>query len=607
MARMRRTAFFFLAACVAASPALPADTMPLSDVRAGMQGVGRTVFEGARVEEFGVRILGVLENAVGPRQSLILARLEGGPLAQTGVIAGMSGSPVFVDGKLVGAVSYSFPFGKEPIAGITPIGDMLTAAESPAPRAASTRLHPSEGLAAPLDRAAVAAALQRPVRALLPTAFRGEALPSAVAGASLSPLALPLVFSGFEPETFDWARTLFSRAGFAPVMGGGGGGTAPGPVPDLAPGAAVGVSLIEGDLDLSVTGTITDIEGGRVYAFGHPFYNLGPTRFPLKKAWVHSVFPSLQTSWKIASALDAVGTMDQDRSTAIAGRLGEVPHMIPVEVHLRSARAPERIFRFRMVEDELFTPVLGYVSLLSVLQGHERAIGASTLRVDARLALSGGREVRVRDVAAGEQPAQQAAGVLAGPLALIEGNDFEKVTLDKLEVTVDATEALETATLLRAWVDGRLPLRPGTVAPVKVQLRTHRGETVTETLQVPIPPSAQTGTYTLLVADAATMDAVEQRETRQRFAARDLDDLLRDINRLRVGSRIYARLTRPGGGAVVGGEYLPSLPGSVLSVLSSPDQGTSVVPLPSSTIWSGEIATDRAVSGWRQLSVSVER
>jgi hypothetical protein len=613
MAQMRRSVFFpsplVVSVVLCASPLFAAEAMPLSEVRPGMQGVGRTVFEGARVDEFGVRILGVLDNAVGPRQSLILARLEGGPLAGTGVIAGMSGSPVFVDGKLVGAVAYSFPFGKEPIAGITPIGDMLAAARNDAPRAASARLHVSgEGaLAAPLDRAAVAAALRRPLRSLLPTGFRGEALPPAVAGATLSPLALPLVFSGFEPETFDWARGIFSSMGFAPVMGGGGGGAAPGPVPDLAPGAAVGVALVEGDLDLSVTGTVTDVEGRRVYAFGHPFYNLGPTRFPLKKVWVYSIFPSLQVSWKIAAALDSVGTMDQDRTTTIAGRLGELPRMIPVEVHLRSPRAAERTFRFRIVEDELFTPVLGYVSLLSVLQGYERAIGAATLRVDARLALSGGREVRVRDVVAGERPAQQAAAILAGPLALLEGNDFEKVTIDELDVTVDAAETLETATLVRAWVDARLPLRPGTVAPVKVQFRTHRGETVTDTLQVPIPPSAPTGTYTLLVADAATMDAVEQREMRQRFAARDFQDLLREINRLRVGSRIYARLTRPGGGAVVGGEYLPSLPGSVLSVLNSPDQGTSVVPLPASPVWSGELATDRAVSGWRQLSISVER
>jgi hypothetical protein len=577
-----------------------------------MQGVGRTVFEGARVDDFGVRILGVLENAVGPRQSLVLARLEGGPLARTGVIAGMSGSPVFVDGKLLGAIAYAFPFGKEPIAGITPIAEMIEATRTDAPRAASARFHaPSDApLAAPLDREAVAAALRRPIRSLVPAPLPGAPLPTALSGAAMSPLALPLVFSGFEPDTFDWARGLFASMGFAPVMGGGGSAPRPGPLPDLEPGSAVGVSLVEGDLDLSVTGTVTRIDSGRVYAFGHPFYNLGPTRFPLKKAWVYSVFPSLQVSWKVAAAFDAVGTMDQDRTTGIAGRLGDAPRMIPAEVRLRAPRSSERAFRFRMVEDELFTPLLAYVSLLSVLQGHERAFGAATLRVGARLALASGREVRVSDVVAGDQPATQAAAVLAGPLALLVANDFERVSVAGIEVTVDAVETVERATITRAWMDGPLPLKPGTAAPLKVQLRTHRGANLVETLQVVVPASAPSGRYTLLVADASTMDALEQREMQQAFVARDLNQLVRALGRLRAGNRVYARLSRPGSGAIVGGEYLPALPGSVLSVLGSSgssDQGTTVVPLPATKVWEGEIATDRAISGWRQVAVPVER
>ncbi|HEX9186929.1 MAG TPA: SpoIVB peptidase S55 domain-containing protein, partial [Vicinamibacteria bacterium] len=479
------------AACLAlllAAPAAPADLMPLSEVRPGMRGVGRTVFEGARVEEFGVRILGVVENAVGPRQSLILARLEGGPLAETGVIAGMSGSPVFVDGRLVGAVAYAYPFGKQPIAGLTPIGDMIEAAASTAPRAAAAR----RGVSAPLDRSAVAAALQRPMPALVPGSFRGEPLPASLAGMSLTPVAVPLVFSGFEASTFEWARGLFSSMGFAPVTGGAAAGQA-GPVPDLGPGSAVGVSLLEGDLDISATGTVTHVDQGRVYAFGHPFFNLGPTRFPMKKVWVFAVFPSLQVSWKISAVLDPVGTVDQDRATSVSGRLGEAPRMIPVEVRLRSPRARERAFSFRMVDDELFTPALGYVSLLSVLQGHERALGAATLRVDARIVLPGGREVRVQDVAAGDQPAPQAAALLARPLALLAANEFEKVPIERIEVAAEAVETLERAALVRAWVDRPLPLRPGTVAPVRVQLRTHRGESVTETLPVNIPAGAPSG------------------------------------------------------------------------------------------------------------------
>ena len=611
---LRARALVLLALLGPAAPALRAaqGVLPLSEVRAGMEGVGRTVFEGARVDEFQVHILGVLENALGPKQSLILARLEGGPLAQTGVIAGMSGSPVFVDGKLVGAVSYAFPFGKEPIAAMTPIGEMIDATRSAgATRAASARFHPATpegGLAAPLDRASVAAALQRPVRSIVPGfSFRGQGLPPALAGASLSPLALPLVFSGFEPDTFDWARGVFSAMGFAPVMGGGAPAASVGPLPQLAPGAAVGVSLIEGDLDLSVTGTITHIDHDRIYAFGHPFYNLGPTQFPLKKAWVYSVFPSLQVSWKIAAATEAVGVMDQDRTTGIGGRLGAPPRMIPVEVKLRSGRGGDRVFRYRIVEDELFTPLLAYVSLLSVIQGYERTYGAATLRVDARVALSGGREVQISDVLAAEQPGAQAAAVLAGPLALLVGNDFEKLAIDRLDVTVEADETLRSAAIVRAWVDSALPLRAGASASLRVQLRTHRGELVTETLPLTIPDSAPAGSYTLLVADAPTMDGVEQREMRQRFVAHDMAQLVRSLNRLRGGNVVYARLTRPGAGAVVGGEFLPALPGSVLSVLGSADQGTSVVSLANAAVWSQKKQTDYAVSGSRQLTISVQR
>lgn len=594
--------------CLAASGAGAADEalMPLSEVRAGMQGVGRTVFEGARVDPFGVRILGVLENALGPRQSVILARLEGGPLAETGVIAGMSGSPVFVNDRLVGAVAYAFPFGKQPIAGITPISEMIEATRAEAPRSASARLPASlaaRGLRAPLDRAAVTAAFKQGLSLVAAGALSPPAQPSA---AALRPVALPLAFSGFEPDSFEWARGLFAGAGFAPMLSGGPASSI-GSLPGLSPGSAVGISLIEGDLDLSATGTLTHIDNDRVYAFGHPFYNLGPTQFPLKKAWVYSVFPSLQVSWKIAAATDVVGTMDQDRSTAIAGRLGAPPRMIPVEVHLRSTRAPERVFRYRMVDDELLTPVLAYVSLLSVLQGHERAFGASTLRLKGRLGLGAGRSLAVEEVAAADRPAEQAAAALAGPLALVIANEFERVAIEGLELTVEAEEVRRTVEIERVWIDSPQPLRPGTQTAVRVELRAHRGELLEHSLPFVVPPDAAPGSYILLVADARTFDGLEQRELRQPFAPRDLPQLLRALAKLRSGHRLYARLTRLGTGALVSGEYLPALPGSVLSVLSSPVQGANAVAMAPASVWKAELPTDHAVSGARQLAVTIVR
>jgi hypothetical protein len=611
---MPRRVVLAVLAVVASFPvaARATEILPLDQVRPGMIGVGRTVFQGSRIEEFKVEVLGVLENAVGPKESMIMARLEGGPLANTGVIAGMSGSPVFIDGRLVGAVAYGFPFSKETIAGITPIGDMVEATRTQTPRAASARF-PSPlrtgGVRLPLDRETLMAALQRRLPALDPSAARGATLPGGLPAAGLAPLSLPLVFSGFDPAAFEWARGVFSGLGFSPVLGTGGtgaAGTLPA-LPDLEPGSPIGVSLIEGDLDLSVTGTVTHVDGDRVYAFGHPFYNLGPTQFPMRKAYVYSVFPSMYQSWKISSPGDAVGTVEQDRTTAIAGRVGKKPRMIPVEVKMTTSRGNERRYSFRMVEDELFSPVLAYVGLLSVLQANERAYGTSSMQVEARLSVSGKRNVQVEDLFAQEQPAVQASALVAAPLAYLMTNDFERVTLDKLEVDVRSFETIQSASLERAWLERTGPVHPGSVVPLKLLLRTYRGETTTESIPVTIPASAPPGSYTLLVADAAALSALEQREMRQAFIPRDLDQLIRAINGLRRNNHVYARLLRAEEGAIVSGEYLQSLPPSVLSVLGSPDQGSGVIPIRTSSVWDFDLPTDYSVSGSRTLSLIVER
>jgi hypothetical protein len=544
---------------------------------------------------------------------MILARLTGGPLEKTGVIAGMSGSPVYIDGKLVGAVAYGFPFSKETIAGITPFAEMVEFTALETPRSASTKFRPAMGPggpAAPLDAKAFTAALRRPLQPVpLDTAsWRSGQMPGGLGGGALAPLALPLVFSGFDSATFDWAKGLFSPLGFAPVMGTGQAGSMPKVLPDLQAGGPVGISLVEGDLDLSVTGTITHIDGDRVYAFGHPFYNLGPTQFPMKKAYVYSVFPSLYQSWKISvPGGDTVGTIEQDRTTAVAGRLGRHPRMIPVEIRLGTSRGQERSFSFRMVEDELFTPVLAFLGLASVLQAHERNYGTSTILVDARLTLADGRQVRVEDLFTEEQPAMQAAGLVAAPLAYLMANDFQRVTVEKLEVVVSSMETTQTAVLQRAWIERTGPVRPGALLPLKVQLRTWRGETRTEVIPLSIPASAPAGAYTVLVADGATVTSMEQREMRQPFVPKDLDQLIRAINGLRRNNHVYARLLRAEEGAIVGGEYLQSLPPSVMAVLGGSAENGNVIPLRTASVWDFALPTEYAVSGSRLLSLTIQR
>ena len=328
---VRRALVALLLASAAVWPARAvAPVMPIQEVTAGMEGVGRTVFEGNRVEPFKVHILGVLRNIIGPSRNLILARLEGGPLATTGVIAGMSGSPVYVDGRLIGAVSYSLgQFQREPIAGITPFDEMVdaTSAQAHRPATASARLE------LPVTTASLAATLQHVFARTSPFArseydvrFSGEQVEGwsgPQLGAMLKPIATPLVIGGFAGDTADLLSRSFAASGFQPVSGAA--GAAETTDAKLGPGDALGVGLIAGDLALGATGTVTNVVGDRVYAFGHPFYNLGPTTFPMTRALVHVVLPSLLSSTKIASLGDVIGTIDQDRATAIAGSLGPGP------------------------------------------------------------------------------------------------------------------------------------------------------------------------------------------------------------------------------------------------------------------------------------------
>ena len=374
---------------------VPAATlqMGVNEIRPGMVGIGRTVFEGTRVEEFTARIIGVLENAIGTRRNLILAKLEGGPLANTGVIAGMSGSPVYIDGKLIGAVSYALgSFSKEPIAGITPIAEMTDAASFNDARPTGARVH----VDFPLTRDSLTTAFRKALSWNRPFADRaGDAqfvgagsfpvstgVGSEQLGTLLRPIATPLVMSGFEPDVADTFGGALRDQGFLP-MGSAAAGPRAGEMPydgPLKPGDAIGVMFVNGDLELGGTGTVTHIDGTHVYAFGHPMYNLGPTEFPMTRAYVYTVLPSLFSSMKLSSTGEIIGTFTQDRATAIAGRLGAGPHMIPVTVTLESERAPTHTFHFDVVNDQLFLPLMTYASFMNTLQSYERQYGSATSR-----------------------------------------------------------------------------------------------------------------------------------------------------------------------------------------------------------------------------------
>jgi hypothetical protein len=600
----------FLAAGLPAQSAM----FPVDDIRPGMVGIGRTVFEGDRLDEFRVHILGVLRNVIGPRRDLILARLDGGPLANAGVIAGMSGSPVYIDGRLVGAVSYSLgQFAKEPIAGITPIAEMIDAATLPAPRREAARVE----LPMPLTQEGLAASLRQAFSWIRPFAASpsdvqvfGDATINAGISTMLRPIATPLTMGGFDASVIDPVAGAFREQGFVPVMAGSAqvvsaqrpGARAPLP---LRPGDPVGVALMSGDLELGATGTVTNVDGNKVYAFGHPFYGLGPTQFPMTRAYVHAILPSLLSSMKIASTGEVIGTVSQDRATTIAGTLGPGPAMIPIKLTLNSERGIRKTFNMAMVNDELFTPLLAYLSILNTLSSYERQNGVATYALRGTASIKGHGDIDFEDLFTGDQPSARAAAAVVAPINFLLRNAFEDIELEGLSLEIDAGEQPRSATLERVWIDGTRT-RPGTTVNLKVLLRTYRGEEITKAVPVQIPANAR-GSVSIMVTDGTRLSQWESRELQiQPLQAHGLPQMIRVLNSARKNNRLYVRLVTRDGGAVVKGESLAALPPSVLAVMESDRNGGSFRPLQSALLGEWEILSGHAVTGSRTLTLPLE-
>jgi hypothetical protein len=605
-------------ALLAVVVSLPAQsrTFSVDELKPGMVGVGRTVFEGDRLDEFKVHIIGVLRNSIGPRRDLILARLEGGPLANTGVIAGMSGSPVYIDGRLLGAVSYSLgQFSKEPIAGITPIGEMVEDATLPTPRRQAARLD----LPMPITQEGLRASLRQAFSWIRPFADSpsdvqvfGDGTVNAGIGTLLRPIATPLSFGGFDPHVIDPIVSAFRDQGFATVIAGSSRlapqqtqTSAVGRGPALRPGDPVGVALMNGDFEVGATGTVTEVDGDRVYAFGHPFYQLGPTQFPMTRAHVMTVLPSLASSQKIASTGEIVGTVSQDRATTIAGTLGPGPSMIPVTLTLSSERGTRKTFNIGIVRDQLFTPLLAYVAILNTLTSYERQNGVATYALRGAATVKNHGPVDFEDLFTGDQPSVGAAASVVGPINLLMRNAFEAVELEGLNLEIEASEQPRSATLERVWVDGTR-VKAGAPANLKVLLRTYRGEEITKDVTIQIPPNAR-GSVSVMVADGIRLSQWESREMQvQPLQASGLPQMIRVLNNARKNNRLYVRLITRDDGAVVKGEPLAALPGSVLAVMESDRNGGSFRPLQNALVGEWEITPGLAVTGSRTLTLPLE-
>jgi hypothetical protein len=559
---------------------------PLRDIRPGLKGVGRTIFEGNEVQEFQVEFLGVLKNFLAPKHDVILARLSGGPLAETGVIAGMSGSPVYVDGKLVGAVALAFPFSKEAVAGITPIQEMLDVVpEKPAAHAsrkarpvstelpfkiAGTTLHPESSERLIPDETGE----ELTARDLM------KLLPSASGNGALADLLLPLRFGGFSTQAMDAYSPLFTQMGLQLMQGAAlsSSESMPPNPKGPEPGTMVSLSLVRGDLNLNVDCTVTYRKGNDLYACGHRFLMVGPTEIPFSQSRVLASVPSIASSFKIDVPGPEVGTIRQDRFGAIYGVVGEKAPMIPVHIRLDSTLNTKTDYNFQIVEQSFLSPLLLNLGIVSTLSGTERGLGPSTLDLRGSIRLKGGETVKVEDVASGEiNTAAVAGAAVSSPVNYLLSGNFPGMRIQGIDVTIISTDEKRDAKLEQVW-STKSQVRPGDHIEVTGLLRTPSGGTVVEKIPVDIPQSVDGTRLSLIVGSGASLNALQNRLTPISTTPRDLHQLVRALNRMRRNNRLYALLMTPQRSLTLQGEEYPSPPPSLVQTfLADPAVSSSVI------------------------------
>jgi hypothetical protein len=565
------------------------EIMPLSQVRAGMRGVAYTVFEGTQPEPMGVEVLGVLKDMSGPRGDVILVRLEGKKAEYTGVVAGMSGSPVYVDGKLIGALAYRIgQFSKEPIGGVTPIEQMLeiNALDRSVPPPAPV---PVSGVAAQPTRTSSAGGVD---------GFRDL----------LTPIDTPLVFSGFLPEVVQRFAPQFAAAGVTPVMGAGS-VTGEKQAAPIIPGSAVSMVLVKGDMNVAATCTVTYVDPQRLLACGHPVTQYGRVDIPMTKADVLVTLPSPMNSFKITNATEEVGAFVQDRHDGILGRFGVQPRMIPVTLTIHGDQTGDtRKFSYQVINNARLTGPIMAATVFNALQGVNDYGDDVTYKMQGQIRVQGYSPVDLENMYAPMDP-RIPAGL---QLALSVGERFSRIfdnpyttpDVEGVNLNFDLMPERRWARLETARTDVT-EARPGDDIVVEALLRPYRGEPILRQLPVKIPTSVGRGKLSILVSDGDTLDRM--RRTMPLLGRKlDLASTIAVLNKEHANNRLYVSLLEPNPQAVVEDKVMPALPLSVINVMEGMRGTQEMVVSGESAVNESSLPLDYVVAGAQIIQVNIK-
>src|SRR5262245_7105104 len=543
----------------------------VDDVRPGMKGVGKTVIHGTKIEEFKAEILGVMKDT-SPGRDLVLARLSGCNLEKTGVIAGMSGSPVYIDGKLLGAIAYAWAYGKEPIAGITPFSQMHGFVESYERRDVAEEQKPSRiGLGAPLqidgktfDSATV-------------SHDYSDAQPGMSDGLWLQPLRTPLAASGMTPHSLSILRGKLGHLARVPMQGGSVGGNVTQNERDVAlePGGALCVAMIQGDFDLSAIGTVTHVEGKRVYGWGHPFMSYGSCEYPLMTGYVHTTYPRLSLSFKMGSPLKTVGIINADVSTCIAGWLDRQPDLLPVRMTVSTPGGRPKTFNVKVVRQRNMIAPLVYSSLTNSIDMEGELPEEMTANLKTYIEIEGHEPVILNDTYSGSsfsggRAPQALYNQVSALLTTLLYNSHSPVRISRIECVTEIQAGRRTADIDGVELETET-LAPGETLRANIFLRPYRGLRQRVSLSLPLPKDLPEGNYTATVCDDLTNARAELRDNPTLSNPQSTEQVFESVKVQTAARRtnLVLRLPVSGSGVAMGAKTLPHLPASMVQILGN--------------------------------------
>jgi SpoIVB peptidase S55 len=576
-------------------PASSNETIPVDQVQSGMQGYAYTIFAGDQVEKFDLEVIGVMPNFLGPKQSIILVQLKGPKVEHTGVVAGMSGSPVYINGKLAGALSLKLGiFTKEPIAGVTPIADVLAGGGISGPVSGPTATNPS-----------AAAAAQGPASNRLAGEFSQRA---GQGGAELRSIETPLVFSGFQTLAIQRFSSQLDGMGFVAAQG----GTTPARPDDakLAPGDMAGMVLVQGDVSINSACTVTAVRGDRVFLCGHPFLNLGDVQLPMARSRVLTTLSSDLASTKIVNVGGPIGTITGDHLTAVTGKLGAAPAMIPLELTTKSALG-EKTVHAQIVDHQKLTPLLVALTAFNGLTQNVVYGEGTTLKLNAEIRMKGHASVEIENTfAPGDSLNPDGMPValnLMNVVMRLFTNQFEPVKIEGISVHVESVPGRQSYSIESAWLE-KGEAAPGETLRLRVLVRPYRGAARIEETTIKVPDQVMRGTtLRVMVSDADWMNRASRG-----FAgglgqgnAAGLDPLIALINRERRNDRLYVGLFVPSPTMLWDDKELPNVPLSQINAIDGRPAPGTVQILRESLASEANVAMSGPVTGIVSLNLPV--